>query len=125
MNRYSWKIVFMLVFALCLLAPQGFCSDINSEFDGRDQGYTTGAGKKLGRGISNLAFGWLEIPKGIEDVGDEHNVFAGVTWGPLSGLGNAVKRTVLGAYEIVTFPVPVTGNFDSPIQPEFVTEDRR
>lgn len=125
MKRFSWNLVFVVAIALWLSAPAAFSADIASEYDNRNQDYPTGAGHKLGRGISNLAFGWLEIPKGIEDVGEEHNFFAGVTWGPLSGIGNAVKRTVLGAYEVVTFPIPAPANFDSPIQPEFVTEDRR
>ena len=86
-------------------------------------GYGTGVGKKLGRGISNIAFGWLEFPKGIEDVGEQNNFIAGITWGPIYGLGRAAARTVAGAYEVVTFPVPVPPNFEALIKPEFMFGD--
>ena len=85
--------------------------------------YGTGVGKKLGRGISNIAFGWLEFPKGIQDVGEQNNFIAGITWGPIYGLGKAVARTVAGAYEVVTFPVPVPANFEPLVRPEFMLGD--
>lgn len=85
--------------------------------------YGTGVGKKLGRGISNIAFGWLELPKGIQDIGDQNNFIAGITWGPIYGLGKAVVRTVAGAYEVVSFPVPVPPNFEPLIRPEFMLGD--
>ena len=86
--------------------------------------YGTGVGKKLGRGISNLAFGWLEIPKGIEDVGEKNNFVAALTWGPIYGVGKAVVRTVAGAYEVVTFPVPLPKDFEPLVQPEFMLGDQ-
>jgi len=84
--------------------------------------YPTGAGKKLGRGLSNLGFGWIEILKGIDDTGKEENVYAAATWGPIRGVGNAVARTLAGAYEVVTFPVAAPANFEPVIQPEFVLD---
>lgn len=86
--------------------------------------YGTGAGKKLGRGISNVAFGWLEFPKGIQDVGDQNNFIAAITWGPIYGLGRAVVRTVAGAYEVATFPVPLPQNFEPLVKPEFMLGDQ-
>ena len=86
--------------------------------------YTTGVGKKLGRGLSNVAFGWLEVPKGIQDVGDQNNFIAAITWGPLVGVGKAVVRTVAGAYEVLTFPVPAPNNFQPLVQPEFMLGDQ-
>ncbi len=85
--------------------------------------YGTGVGKKLGRGISNVAFGWLEIPKGVEDVGDKNNFIAAATWGPIYGAGKAAVRTLAGAYEIATFPVPWPKNFEPLVQPEFMLGD--
>lgn len=82
--------------------------------------YGTGAGKKLGRGLSNAAFGWLDIPKGIEKVGDEQNFLAAITWGPIYGVGQAVNRTLVGVYEVATFPAPS----EPIVKPEFVLEER-
>src|SRR3989338_2241518 len=87
--------------------------------------YGTGAGEKLGRGLGNIAFGWLEIPKGIEDVGDQRNFIAGITWGPLQGIGKAVVRTLAGVYDTATFPIPHPQNFEPLVRPEFVLEDKR
>ena len=87
--------------------------------------YGEGAGKKLGRGLGNLAFGWLDIPKGIEDAGDEHNFISAITWGPLMGVSNAVGRTLAGAYEVATFPVPYPNNFKPLVEPEFVIKEDR
>ena len=81
--------------------------------------YGTGVSKKLGRGLSNVAFGWLDFLKGIESVGEENNALAAVTWGPIYGAGQAVTRTLVGAYEVVTFPFP-----GQPIvEPEFVMDN--
>ncbi len=82
--------------------------------------YRVDSGRKLGRGISNLAFGWIDILKGIEDVGNEQNFLAAITWGPIYGAGNAIVRTAAGAYETVTFPFP-----NEPlVHPEFVLAER-
>ena len=78
-----------------------------------------GAGKKLGRGLANLLAGWVEIPKGIQSVGNENGFLAGITWGPIYGVGNALVRTGAGAYEVATFPVPVDGKYDPILEPEF------
>ncbi len=87
--------------------------------------YSTGVSKKLGRGLSNVAFGWTDILKGIEDVGEEQNFFAAITWGPIYGTGKALHRTLAGAYEVATFPVPVPQNFDPLVEPEFVMSSDR
>ena len=90
-----------------------------------DMDYGTAAGRKLGRGLANLGFGWIEFFKGIEDVTEENNLIAGLTWGPIYGTGQAVRRTVAGAAEVVTFPVPGPNRFEPLVYPEFVMEDTR
>ena len=87
--------------------------------------YGTGVGKKLGRGLANLGFGWLDIPKGIEEVGEENHFLAAVTWGPIYGTGRAITRTLAGAFEVVTFPFPWPADFEPLVKPEFVLEDTR
>ena len=111
--------------AWILTATAGFAAEVNTPSQVSQVDYSTGVGKKLSRGIANTAFGWLEIPKGIQDVGDERNFVAGVTWGPVYGTGKAVARTLAGVYEIVTFPFAVPSHFEPLVKPEFILEDQR
>ncbi|MBI3318743.1 MAG: exosortase system-associated protein, TIGR04073 family [Candidatus Omnitrophica bacterium] len=78
---------------------------------------------KLFRGISNAATGWMEIPKHMSLVWQKSGAGAGVSWGFVKGLGHAVARSVAGAYEIVTFPVPVPEGYKPVIEPEYVLSD--
>ncbi len=82
-----------------------------------------GATRKLGRGIANVGFGWMELFKGIQSVGQEKGFWAGVTWGPLYGGANAVKRTAVGVSEALTFPVAGPTNYQPILEPEFVLGD--
>ena len=123
--KRAWVQLFIVLglFSLTANVKLGWASDAPvAPTDKMD--YGTGVGKKLGRGISNVAFGWLEIPKGIEDVGEKNNFIAALTWGPIYGVGKAVIRTVAGVYETATFPVPVPKDFDPLVQPEFMLGDQ-
>lgn len=81
-------------------------------------------GRKLGRGTANTALGWLELPNGIQDVGEEHGVGAAATWGVVHGVGRAVQRTAVGIFEVLTFPFGVPQDFEPLIEPEFVLQDK-
>ncbi len=86
----------------------------------RAEDYPTYAGKKLGRGLSNAVLGSSEILKSIEKTGEEHGAVAALFWGPIDGLGNTVKRTALGVYEVATFPIKTSENADPVMEPGFV-----
>jgi putative exosortase-associated protein (TIGR04073 family) len=80
--------------------------------------YATGAVTKLGRGFVNLVTGWTELVvqpwRAIQAQGP--------VGGPIGfgkGIGLSVLRTLAGAYEIATFPVPVPENWEPPIRPGF------
>jgi len=77
-------------------------------------------GKKLGRGIVNVATGWIEIPKNIYETSTESNPFMGITFGTLKGAGMAVVRTGAGAYDVATFLFPIPKDYDAILEPEFV-----
>ena len=79
-------------------------------------------GRKLGRGASNTALGWLELPDGIHDVGEQHGVGAAATWGVLHGAGRAVQRTAVGIFEVLTFPFGLPRDFEPLMEPEFVLD---
>lgn len=77
-------------------------------------------GKKLGRGIVNVATGWVEIPKNIYDVSVETNPFTGITFGALKGAGMTVVRTGAGVYDVATFLFPIPKDYVAILDPEFV-----
>ncbi len=64
------------------------------------------ANRKLGRGVSNVVFGPLEVFKGMNEAHKETNWIGGLTWGPIRGAGNMFRRMGTGLYEIATFPKP-------------------
>ena len=71
---------------------------------------------KLGRGLSNVAGGWLEIPLNIQQRYVEHNTAASLCTGILYGLIKGAARTGVGVYETVTFFLPYPEHF-APILP--------
>ena len=86
--------------------------------------------RKLGRGISNVAFGALEFPIVWHQVNFEEGGLAACTYGILRGVVAVVIREVVGVVEIVTFPFPLPGCSELPdcpkagygpiIQPEWI-----
>ncbi|AAU91439.1 exosortase system-associated protein, TIGR04073 family [Methylococcus capsulatus] len=78
--------------------------------------YGTTTTLKLGSGLSNLTLGWLEIPKNMINTSNQINVLFGISGGLLKGLLHTAGRTLTGAVDFLTFPVPT-----QPIaHPEFV-----
>lgn len=92
------------------------------------------AARKLGRGITNLGLGALEIPMRIYDVNEEEGGFAAVTYGVLKGICYCIVREVIGLVEILTFPVPLPGatvdthesgwGYGPLMRPEFVVDKK-
>ncbi|MBI3252115.1 MAG: exosortase system-associated protein, TIGR04073 family [Candidatus Omnitrophica bacterium] len=112
-KRLAAAVLFLLLFQWGSAWAIEFKSEPPAPPDSRDL-----IGRKLGRGFANLFFGWLEIPKAIEKVTYESNFIAGMTAGTLQGAGKTVVRTLAGALEILTFPMP-----NKPlIEPEFVLD---
>ncbi|MFH1406998.1 MAG: exosortase system-associated protein, TIGR04073 family [Candidatus Omnitrophota bacterium] len=101
------KALIVIVVALCIIGIAQY-------------GYAQDAGRKLLRGIGNVATGWLEIPNQIYKESVASNVLVGLTWGTVKGAGWTVVRTVTGAYEIVTFPFPIPSGYEPIVQPEYV-----
>ena len=80
------------------------------------------ASTKFFRGIVNLVTGWMEIPKNVSITWQDSGPAPGMTWGLLKGVGLAAARTVVGAFEIVTFPTPIPEGYQPIMHPEFVFE---
>ena len=73
--------------------------------------------EKLSRGLSNILGGWLEIPWNIDQRYSEQNTAASIISGVIYGSLYAVGRTALGAYETVTFFLPIPPDYVSTLPP--------
>jgi putative exosortase-associated protein (TIGR04073 family) len=71
---------------------------------------------KLGAGLANLALGWLEIPKNMIATANQTNVLFGISGGLLKGILHTAGRTLAGAADLLTFPLPTRPI----VQPEFI-----
>ncbi len=74
---------------------------------------------KLGRGITNIATGWVEIPKEITKEVRNSDVGSFIV-APFKGFGKAITRTLAGALEAVTFIIPLPRHYESVIHPPLV-----
>lgn len=77
-----------------------------------------GPERKLGRGLTNVAevtrLG--ELRHSMEQAAIWDSPQQGITSGVITGISKTVKRTAIGAYEVVTFPIP---SYDSIVEPEW------
>jgi putative exosortase-associated protein (TIGR04073 family) len=77
---------------------------------------------KVGRGLSNIMFGWAEIPLTFDTKLKQGKGLAyllGVV--PVLGTGKAIMRTGVGIYEVFTFPYTKEGqNFEAILEPEYI-----
>jgi len=103
------KIRFVLIFAIIvsLISIQSPCFADNML-------------RKLGRGVCNIATSVIELPKSIQESFYDDGPLAAATYGILDGLYKFVARTVVGAYEVVTFPIPIPAHYAPIIEPEFL-----
>lgn len=86
--------------------------------------YCGDALKKLTRGTCNIITCPFEIFERIQRVNNSDGPMAAVTYGAVKGLGMMVVRAVVGAYEVVTFPIPLPKHYDPILtDPEFFFED--
>lgn len=106
------KKIFCL--ALVMLICQGAPLQAEEVFD--PQGTPL---RKLERGGANTLLGGLEFLYRLRQPDNGANVPPWIT-----GLGSSVyytcKRSLIGLYEIVTFPVPVPADYAPVMNPEFV-----
>ena len=77
---------------------------------------------KLGRGLSNVMFGWAEIPVTFDKKLKQGKPFAylvGVV--PVLGTARAVMRTSTGMFEMATFPfTDKSVNYEAVLEPEYI-----
>ena len=101
LNRMGVKILVLLaVLVASLVVDAQARADESHALSERISG-------KLIRGLVNLSTGWIEVPRQIYEVGTHEGWVRGVLRGPFDGIGMFFARTVAGAVETATFPVPL------------------
>ena len=80
--------------------------------------------EKLGRGVGNVMFGWVEVPMTIQRHYREQDATASMAAGLFMGLAKAMGRTVVGAYETVTCVLPIPPGYASILPPLDYFADR-
>jgi putative exosortase-associated protein (TIGR04073 family) len=93
-----WVLLTVLVASLAADAPAH--ADESHALGDRISG-------KLIRGVVNLSTGWIEVPRQIYEVGTHEGWVRGLLRGPFDGIGMFFARTIAGAVETATFPVPL------------------
>lgn len=77
-----------------------------------------GPWKKAGRGLSNVTLGFVvEWPKTVAHESETHGPAFGLTVGLIKGIGLGVGRTLLGVYELLTFPLPNGSDYAPILEP--------
>ena len=80
-------------------------------------GHQYTAARKLGRGLSNILYGFMEIPEQIVRKTDSYGSKAGWSYGAVDGTNRAFRRLGYGFYELFTFTCPTyRGTFKPPYE---------
>ena len=73
--------------------------------------------RKLGRAISNIVYGVVEIPEQIVRKNDDYGRKAAWSYGAVDGTSRALRRLGYGFYELFTFTCPTyRGTFRPPYE---------
>ena len=73
--------------------------------------------RKLGRALSNILYGFIEIPEQIVRKTDDYGRKAGFSYGAVDGTNRALRRLGYGFYELFTFTCPTyRGTFKPPYE---------
>lgn len=103
----------LIVIATALFALSGIvAADIHAP-----PGSTYTSSRKLGRAISNILYGIVEIPEQIVRKNESYGSKAGWTYGAVDGTHRAFRRLGYGFYELFTFTCPTyRGTFRPPYE---------
>ena len=96
MARLGNKFISLLLLFLFLFSSTGWCKDP----------YVFRAAKKLGRGLYNIVYSPLELPRAVETGLVETRIDKMILLDPIRGIFNTVGRFSVGAYEVVSFLYP-------------------
>ncbi|MEI7953635.1 MAG: exosortase system-associated protein, TIGR04073 family [Verrucomicrobiota bacterium] len=103
----------LVVIATSLIALSGFAAaDIQAPPGSQ---YTSS--RKLGRAVSNILYGFMEIPSQMAIKDDELGRKAAWSYGAVEGTNRALRRLGYGFYELFTFTCPTyRGTYKQPYE---------
>ena len=102
----------ILAAVLLVVFAGACCADIQDP-PANDYGPT----RKLGRGISNMLFGWSEFPVNIAKINKEEGNAAAGGYGAVRGIHRSFARFGAGLFEVLLWPIPVYHGTYLPILP--------
>lgn len=76
-----------------------------------------GPTRKLSRGLSNMLYGWTEIPVTIARINANEGNAAAASYGMVRGTGRAFARLGVGFYEALLWPIPIYKDTYRPVLP--------
>ena len=117
MNKKNLCIACVLCSALLSIVP--------ASAEEQKQDYLSRLTSKFTQGLSNTATGFIELPKNVINISHDQNIFVGLSWGVLRGVMQSVSRTVVGAAELITFPIPTEDYISPPYAWDRFSEDTR
>jgi putative exosortase-associated protein (TIGR04073 family) len=80
-------------------------------------GSTYTSSRKLGRALSNIMYGFIEIPEQMVRKDEMYGRKAGAAYGGVDGTSRALRRLGYGFYELFTFTCPTyRGTFKPPYE---------
>jgi len=110
------KNIFRIIFLALMMVQAASCLYAEDRFD--PQGTVR---RKLERGGSNLLLGGMEMARCLREP-DQGQFY--MPW--IVGLGKGFyytgRRTLVGVYEVLSFPIPVPQDYLPVIEPEFPWE---
>ena len=115
MNMTKSLGILTAVAAVSLLGSVANAQMYGDEY--RDQSAFGRMQEKLGRGLANMATGFVEVPKNISREWRKSDPATGVIVGGVKGIGWGFTRFATGAYETFTFPVPAPANYEPLMYP--------
>ncbi len=118
-----WRVFTLLVVCCALVVAMSGMARADSYRTietSSPQEVVDGMMNKAGRGMANVATGWLELPKQIYTTSKEDGLAKGIFIGPLKGLGMTLVRTVAGVGEFATFFIAYPGFYDPYMDPPYV-----
>lgn len=113
----------------CCMALAGGCASLAEQGEDERTPSLMGTGREMGRGLTNVALCWLEIPNEVETrirknrTGHPFNVLANafhVVFGTLGGAVDTAERACGGAVEIILSPFPPYGPIMEPALPPYL-----
>ena len=75
--------------------------------------------RRFSRGVSNLVWGWTDVPMTVHREDNLNGPAAAYTYGIVKGVAKLVSRTAVGVYETGFFYLPFPDAYWPIVKPEF------